>query len=279
MSTVPIAPPSQSLAHRFSLPTFLLVTLLGGWVAVTPLWLFGGNAALGIAGMAMMSTPALGVLAARRRGVRFRDLAHATGLTLGPRRTRTIAVAIAVLLGLPALAGIAIAIAAGSGLATLNPGMSGALLAVVMTPLTTFLMVPTAFGEEWGWRGLLLPHLMERHSRRKAIVVTGLIWCVWHAPLGLFFGASAPLYFIPLSAMFMVFAGPVSWARLATGSVWPAVLAHAGLNASAATLFTSLSSGATPADIGIGAVVGMALWAAALLLTTAILFRTKHQHP
>ncbi len=38
------------------------------------------------------------------------------------------------------------------------------------------------FGEEFGWRGYLLPKLMPL-GRLKAYIVVGVIWGLWHAPL------------------------------------------------------------------------------------------------
>ena len=54
-----------------------------------------------------------------------------------------------------------------------------------------------AFGEEFGWRGYLGPKLNEIMSKPAAIVVGGIIWGLWHAPLtisGHNFGVDYPLY-------------------------------------------------------------------------------------
>ena len=40
-----------------------------------------------------------------------------------------------------------------------------------------------AFGEEWGWRGYMMPKLLELMPKHAAIVVGGIIWGLWHAPL------------------------------------------------------------------------------------------------
>lgn len=93
------------------------------------------------------------------------------------------------------------------------------------------------FGEEWGWRGYLLPHLMERHSATKSILVIGIIWGLWHAPitaLGHDYGvgyAGWPLtgilamicFCTALSAFF-------GWLTLRSGSCLPATFAHGALN-------------------------------------------------
>ncbi len=40
-----------------------------------------------------------------------------------------------------------------------------------------------AFGEEWGWRGYMMPKLTELMGRPAAIIVGGIFWGLWHAPL------------------------------------------------------------------------------------------------
>lgn len=39
-----------------------------------------------------------------------------------------------------------------------------------------------AFGEEAGWRGFALPHMVESQGFWKASTVLGVLWCVWHYP-------------------------------------------------------------------------------------------------
>lgn len=40
-----------------------------------------------------------------------------------------------------------------------------------------------AFGEEFGWRGYLLPHLARKMSARKALLLHAFIWWFWHLPV------------------------------------------------------------------------------------------------
>lgn len=39
------------------------------------------------------------------------------------------------------------------------------------------------FGEEFGWRGYMLPRLAKRYTPRKAVLVHSVIWWIWHLPV------------------------------------------------------------------------------------------------
>jgi uncharacterized protein len=40
-----------------------------------------------------------------------------------------------------------------------------------------------AFGEEFGWRGYLLPKLTEKFTPKKALLIHAFIWWAWHLPV------------------------------------------------------------------------------------------------
>lgn len=39
------------------------------------------------------------------------------------------------------------------------------------------------FGEEVGWRGYMLPHLLQQYSTRQALLLHGLVTWFWHLPI------------------------------------------------------------------------------------------------
>lgn len=93
-----------------------------------------------------------------------------------------------------------------------------------------------AFGEEHGWRGYLWDQLEER-GRVGTILVVGVLWGLWHAPLIVIVGFNYPDHRIAGVAAMVVFAVAASWPldelRRASGSaVAPAVL-HGAINGSA----------------------------------------------
>jgi membrane protease YdiL (CAAX protease family) len=116
---------------------------------------------------------------------------------------------------------------------TIPPGIIVAgqiLLALTLAPFINMLF---ALGEELGWRGFLLPHLMSL-GQWKAILVSGIIWGVWHAP-AVVQGLNYPGYPIPgifMMIIFCVLLGTIfSWLYLNTKSPWVVALAHGAVNA------------------------------------------------
>jgi membrane protease YdiL (CAAX protease family) len=73
------------------------------------------------------------------------------------------------------------------------PLEQGRFWLVAVWPLFFFFNI---FGEEFYWRGLVLPR-QELLSGRAAWLVHGLLWAVWHLPLGLILVlTSTPILFI-----------------------------------------------------------------------------------
>lgn len=100
----------------------------------------------------------------------------------------------------------------------------------------------TCFGEEWGWRGYLLPKMKEKMPMLPMLFVTGIIWGLWHAPLtcmGHNYGVGYlgyPVTGILAMCGFCIVMGIIfSYITLRSGSCIPAILAHGALNSIAST--------------------------------------------
>jgi membrane protease YdiL (CAAX protease family) len=97
-------------------------------------------------------------------------------------------------------------------------------------------IVTFAAAEEIAWRGYLLPRLLQL-GRNRALAITGLVHAAWHLPLilltSLYHSDGNLLIILPLFVATIVAAGFVYGdLRIATGSVWPASIAHGVHNAS-----------------------------------------------
>jgi membrane protease YdiL (CAAX protease family) len=64
----------------------------------------------------------------------------------------------------------------------LEPGDLDRTKMVWLFVLPLLTVIP-GFGEEFGWRGYMLPHLARRSSVRKAVALHALIWWAWHLPV------------------------------------------------------------------------------------------------
>ncbi len=154
------------------------------------------------------------------------------------------------------------------------------------------------FGEEFGWRAYLFPKLMEHFTgaetgnapaedpaqaalyaagARKAALLVGVIWGVWHWPgqfLSMKVDPTIPLL-IPLVFLISTCALSVllCWVTLRSGSVWPASIGHGTINASSG-LMKSLMKGPVMLLLGpmsSGVIGGLGFLALALVL----LFRRR----
>ena len=105
-------------------------------------------------------------------------------------------------------------------------------LAVLVNPWVGLL---SCLGEEFAWRAYLLPKLREGFAPAPAVVLTGAIWGLWHAPfiaMGYNYGAEHPLFGIAAMVIFCVVLGCIEGALFfQVQSIWPVALLHASLNA------------------------------------------------
>ena len=269
---------------KLDLSTILLFTAIAcalAWLTCLPLWLSGQGLADPRAALLlplMMSTPAVTTLimifVIRPEAERVRALGLGLGaagywrywafgwlaipiFTLG-------ALPIAQLFGLydPDLAEL-------SGFRqTLEAVPQGAqLLEKISLPTLAVLQVVQAIvlapvlnavftlGEELGWRGYLLPKLLPL-GQWRALLISGLIWGLWHAPVILlgYNYPGRPLLGMAMMTILCVILGILfGWTRLATGSVWPAVIAHGSLNGSAGliSVFARAGTEIDPTQAGI----------------------------
>lgn len=110
--------------------------------------------------------------------------------------------------------------------------------ALFLAPALNFV---TCFGEEWGWRGYLLPKMSKQFSTVPTLLITGIIWGLWHAPLtviGHNYGLGYwgfPFTGIAMMCLFCIVMGVIlSYVTLKAKSCIPAILGHGAINGIAA---------------------------------------------
>jgi membrane protease YdiL (CAAX protease family) len=134
------------------------------------------------------------------------------------------------------------------------------------------------FGEELGWRGLLLRELAPLGFWRSSYLI-GLIWGLWHAPL-ILRGTNYPQHpelGVALMTVFTMLLAPLmSYVTLRANSVIAAAIFHGTLNASAGMALLPLKGG-SDLTVGMTGLSGLVVLAIANLGVWVIL-RSENQH-
>jgi uncharacterized protein len=290
--TIPVRPIAVFLAIAFGL----------SWLIALPLWLGDGLASplFPVIAVAIMATPAIAALVV----VFVVERPARKGVALGLRPLGTarrfigfLALAIAIPIALIALAlvvgsllgvyhadlvnfsGFSALIdaqlsAAGASTSSLTLPIA-ALVAVqcVAVIVGGFINLIPALGEELGWRGWLLPKLLPLGTV-PALIISGIIWGAWHAPLILlgynYPGVPGWLGVVMMCGMCILVGGVFGWLRIASGTVWPAALAHGTFNA-AAGLSVVFSAADFPIDTTQATILGWSGWIIPAILVIVLI--------
>jgi membrane protease YdiL (CAAX protease family) len=124
-----------------------------------------------------------------------------------------------------------------------------------------FILWPSYFGEEYGWRGYLQDRLFPLLGGYKGVLILGIIWGLWHSVL-IVLGHNYPGYPIlgnVLMVLYCIVLGTIfSYAVLKTGSIWIAVILHL-INNKTAPVATSFIANSD--NLILGSVIGIAFLA------------------
>lgn len=146
------------------------------------------------------------------------------------------------------------------------------LQALLLAPILNFV---TCFGEEWGWRGYLLPKVSKHFSTIPTMLITGIIWGLWHAPLTIIghnYGVGYPGFPFTGIAMMCLFCIVMSvflsYVTIKTNSCIPAIVGHGAVNGIAAIgIYFTYDGGnpfVGPAPTGIIGIIPFAAMAIAM---------------
>ena len=150
---------------------------------------------------------------------------------------------------------------------------------LVQLPVAVFLApalnIVTTFGEEWGWRGYLVPKVSERLRIVPTLLVTGVIWGLWHAPItaiGHNYGTDYPGWpFVGIAAMcvFCIVIGIfLTYVTVRTGSCLAAAIGHGAINGFLSAVLLVSATGGNPfvGPLATGVIGGSAFIAVAALM-------------
>ena len=99
----------------------------------------------------------------------------------------------------------------------------------IMTLFSNFLLgFNLFFGEEFGWRYFLQPRLQKLYGKRTGVIILGMIWGIWHAPLCItLYSPETPFYCIIAHLLTCVFLGIyLGYAYMKTENLWAPMLIH-----------------------------------------------------
>lgn len=171
-SALPRAVPTQ---RPFSLTIFLLVVFALSWPFQIAYALWGNTPTSGylLSSLSMVMV-AVGAFICGR--YIFRDGFKGMGWRWGKPRHYVLVFALALF-----IFGVPVLLESLLGWHVLPAEASAG--AILGSFLTSFLLtlIP-GFGEEFGWRGYMLPRLAQRYSVRRALLLHAFIWWAWHIP-------------------------------------------------------------------------------------------------
>jgi len=287
---------------------FVVIAVVLAWLVASRIWLMGGTASpelglwMQLLGVPMMFTPAVATLVVVfamkvPTGERLRFLGM---WPLRPAK-RVVWFMVAAVFAPPVIVAIVVFVSAALGFASLDlvnfsgfaamleaqlagidPQVMDTLPPIHLLVTIQLLSIPVgallnsvfAFGEEVGWRGWLLPALLPLGTW-PALLISGVIWGLWHSPLillGYNFGYTDWRGVALMTGGCVAWGVLFGWARLRSGSVWPAVIGHGALNAAAGLGLLLVAAGADPrmwlvGPLGIVAWVVIAVVVVVLVLT------------
>ncbi len=146
------------------------------------------------------------------------------------------------------------------------------------------LNIVTTFGEEWGWRGYLVPKMATRLRIVPTLLVTGVIWGLWHAPLtviGHNYGTGYPTWPVggiaAMCAFCVVIGIFLTYVTERTGSCLAAAIGHGAINGfvNASLLFSVTGGNPFVGPMPIGIVGGCGFVAAAAVMLWDLRRREK----
>lgn len=123
-----------------------------------------------------------------------------------------------------------------------------AVSSLMLSLVSGFAFAVHGFGEEFGWRAYLTPKLEELMPTPAAVVVTGVIWALWHGPLlayGYNFGRDYDFFpyggFAAMIVMCIFWSAILTWLTKRTNSVYPAALCHMLIDTVLSNIFLSFA--------------------------------------
>lgn len=128
-----------------------------------------------------------------------------------------------------------------TGIGQLNSHKIFTIKDTATIPITIIVTIFGVLGEEYGWRGYLLPELTKIKGKTKSTIVVGIVWALYHVPavylLARTAGSSNPfLLSLIQAAVIFTLSFPLSYCFYLSENILPVVFFHSIWNMSNATI-------------------------------------------
>jgi uncharacterized protein len=166
-----------------------------------------------------------------------------------------------------------------SGLGRFTPSRPLGLAIPTVVFIGGALGLPLTLGEEYGWRGYLLPRLLPL-GEIKATLIVGLIWTVWHLPIlliGLNYPEQSLMTVLPVFGItVLLIAFPFTWLYVdSRASVITVGLMHSVLNATGDTFTSPRYLDGNPLIVSAGGLVAAAILFIVVLVGGALRYAKR----
>lgn len=109
------------------------------------------------------------------------------------------------------------------------------LKTIIIIIVTVVIGLFSAWGEEYGWRGYLLPKLTKKYGRTKATIIVGIVWALYHIPAVFMLAKITGIYNPLLLCVIQAFAAftysfPSSYCYYSSRSLLPVLFLHSVWN-------------------------------------------------
>ncbi len=264
----------SSKPRQFSLGLYLLIVVALSWpiLIASAIWATDLTSALLMNGSAMMMVTVATYIAGRYV---FRDGFANAGWHWGTLKDYLIVLGIILLMwGAPTLVRV---LTGDLGPESID---SSKLYLLFLLPLVTLL---PGFGEEFGWRGYMLPHMARSMPVRKAVFWHAVIWWAWHLPVLVGTGIKTGIATAEQTGLPVVASAIVTTLTIVLVGMIPTIL-HGVIFAylwartpslAVATVYHALYDGVRDALGNIANLSTSALWANAVVMVLGILFLWK----
>jgi len=150
-----------------------------------------------------------------------------------------------------------------SGLGRFTPSRPLALAVPTVVFIGGAVGLPLTLGEEYGWRGYLLPHLLPL-GEIKATLIVGLVWAAWHLPIlliGLNYPDQSLIKVLPVFGItVLLMAFPFTWLYVdSRSSVITVAVMHSVLNATGDTFTSARYVSGNPLIVSAGGLIAAAI--------------------